>query len=160
MRVVPWSQISSWRCNNCGICCRCYDVVLKFPEWLGIVKNFGVEYTAPNITKFYLRRSADGSCMFLYRTPKISFCTLQHMKPKACKLWPFKVSNRPTFSNPNKAVYHYNDQKFFVYADATCAGLRFGTPTQEFIYSVVPEFVEIALGIREKQYKTTSSKRV
>lgn len=156
MQAVPWSQVRSWRCNMCGICCRHYDVVLKFPEWLSIVKNFGIEYTAPSLDKIFLRRRSDGSCSFLLETPKASFCGLQHAKPKACKLWPFKVLDRSKFGNHNKAAYHYRDRKLFIYVDPACTGLRLGEPTREFVYSVIPEFIEIALNSCRRQFKTTA----
>lgn len=156
MRVVPWSQVRSWRCNACGICCRQYDVVLKFPEWLSIVRNFGVGYTTPGLNKFFLRRRPDGSCAFLHETRNVSICGLQHVKPLACKLWPFKVLNRPRFGNPRNAVYARGNRRLFVYIDSACTGLVFGVPTREFAYSVIPEFIEIASGLRQKQFKTTA----
>ena len=156
MQIIPWSQVRSWRCNACGSCCKHYEVVLKFPEWLSIVKNFGAGYTAPSISRFFLRKKADGSCVFLYKTPNTAFCSLQYAKPQACKLWPFKVSDKPKYGNPNNAVYQYNGQKFYVYADSACDGLTLGVPTQDFAYSVVPEFIEIALGLRRRQFKTTA----
>lgn len=156
MRIVPWSRVRSWRCNACGICCRHYDVVLKFPEWLNIVKNFGVKYTAPGLNTFFLRRRADGSCAFLHDAPNASFCGLQPAKPLACKLWPFKVLDKPKFGNPNNAVYNYGNRRLFIYVDPACTGLRFGVPSQEFVYSVIPEFIEIACGVRRRQFKTTA----
>ena len=156
MQFVPWNMVSAWRCNLCGICCKRYDVVLKFPEWLSIVKTFGAEYTASTISMFSLGRRADGSCMFLNTTPYASFCGLQHAKPQACKLWPFKVLDKPRYGRPNDAVYHYGSRKLFVYVDPVCPGLRFGTPTPEFTYSVVPEFAEIAAGMRQRQLKSTA----
>jgi len=156
MRNLPWSEVSSWHCNSCGICCKNYAVVLGFPEWLNIVKNFGVEYTAPTISKFSMRRRLDGTCVFLRKVVDSSFCSLQHMKPQACKLWPFKVLSKPKFGSASRAVYHYQAQRLFIYADPVCPGLRRGVPTQEFAYSVIPEFIEIALGVRQKQLRTTS----
>jgi len=140
----------------CGFCCRHYDIVLGLPEWIDIVKNFGVEYTKPSITKFSLKRRTDGSCTFLYKTSNASFCGLQYMKPQACKLWPFKVSNKPKFGNADNAAYYYMNRKFFVYADTACTGLKLGVPTQDFVYSIIPEFIGIALGVRQKQLKTTA----
>jgi Fe-S-cluster containining protein len=156
MHIVPWNVVNSWHCNMCGICCKQYDVVLKFPEWLGIVKTFGAEYTAPTISRFSLGRSANGSCLFLQATPTTSFCGLQHAKPQACKLWPFKVLDKPKYGRPNDAVYNYGSRKLFVYVDPACPGLRFGVPSPEFAYSVVPEFVEIALGNCRRQFKSTA----
>jgi Fe-S-cluster containining protein len=140
----------------CGICCKKYDVILKFPEWLGIVKIFGAEYTASTVSTFSLGRRADGSCMFLNTTPIGSFCGLQFAKPQACKLWPFKVLDSPTYGRPDDALYNYGSRKLFVYVDSACPGFRFGTPSQEFAYSVVPEFAEIALGTCRRQLKSTA----
>ena len=78
------------------------------------------------------------------------------MKPKACKLWPFKILSRPEFGRPNEASYKYEDRKFFVYVDPACIGIWWGKPTQEFAYRTMPELIEIALGLREKQYYSTS----
>jgi hypothetical protein len=156
MQIVPWNMVSSWHCNTCGICCRQYDVILKLPEWLNVVKAFGVEYVAPSVSNFLLRRQADGSCVFLNRTPTASLCSLQYSKPQACRLWPFKILDNPKYGKPNDAVYYYGRQKLFVYADSTCTGLRYGVPSQEFVYSVIPEFVELALGVRLRQFKTTA----
>lgn len=153
---MPWSQICSWNCNTCGICCREYDVVLKFPEWLSIVKNFGVEFTVPSLARFFLKRRVDGSCPFLYQISNESICGLQNAKPQACKLWPFKILATPRFGRAKLAAYYYGNRRLFIYVDATCKGLRFGVPTQEFAYSVIPEFVEIALGIRRKQFQSTA----
>ncbi len=156
MRLAPWSQVKSWHCTACGICCRDYAVTLKLPEWINIVKIFGVEYTVPSINKFFLRKKANGSCVFLYETPNQSYCSLQQTKPQACKLWPFNISTTPKSSNPDSSVYYYKSRKFHVYADPTCRGLKFGPPSREFAYHVLPEFIEIALGIRHTQYKTTA----
>lgn len=156
MQNLPWSEVSSWRCNSCGICCKHYTVVLGFPEWLNIIKNFGIEYTAPTISKFSMRRRLDGTCVFLHKVVDSSFCSLQHMKPQACKLWPFKVLSKPKFGSASRAAYHYQAQKLFIYADPVCPGLRRGAPTREFAHSVIPEFIEVALGVRQKQLKTTS----
>jgi hypothetical protein len=38
-----------------------------------------------------------------------------------------------------------------------CNGLRLGTPTFDFAGSVLKEFVEIAAGFRNNQFKTTSN---
>jgi Fe-S-cluster containining protein len=156
MRIVPWTQIQSWNCVRCGLCCRHYDIVLKFPEWLQIIKNFGPEFISPNVSKFLLRRKQDGSCVFLRGAANASICSLQHMKPVACKLWPFKILDRPKYGEPEHAIFNYRGHGLFVYVDKNCTGLRFGAPSFDFTHSVIPEFVEIALGLRQNQYKSTS----
>jgi len=78
------------------------------------------------------------------------------MKPIACKLWPFKIHGKPKFGRPNEASYTYRGKKLFIYVDPSCIGIRWGNPTHKFTYKVMPELVEIALGMREKQYYSTS----
>jgi hypothetical protein len=79
------------------------------------------------------------------------------MKPKACKLWPFKILSRPEYGYANEAVYHYGEGKLFIYADSTCSGLRYGRPTWEFATKTLSEFIKIALGFRIQQCKTTAN---
>ena len=81
------------------------------------------------------------------------------MKPKACKLWPFKVLSKPKFGYANEAVYYYGGDKLFIYADSMCSGLRYGKPTREFTNYTLKEFVEIALGRCSDQSKTTANIR-
>ena len=156
MLFVPWQQIADWRCNACGLCCRAYSVVLNFQEWLNIIKNYGVETTVSGLNKLYIKRKSDGSCTFLHNISNMHLCGLQHMKPTACKLWPFKVLNKPEYGYAKEAIYDYRGNRLFVYADSTCSGLRYGRPTWEFATYTVKEFIEIALGIRSQQYKTTA----
>jgi Fe-S-cluster containining protein len=156
MKFVPWQSIADWKCNTCGDCCRLYSVVLGFPEWLRIVKYFGVEKTAAGLDKLYIKRCSDGSCPFMCNFVGAHYCGLQSMKPDACKLWPFKVLSEPKFGNANHALYSQFGRRLFVYADSMCSGLRYGSPQRDFT-STIKEFVELALGIRQTQCKTTSS---
>jgi len=83
-------------------------------------------------------------------------CALQHMKPRACKLWPFKVHNEPKYGRPDHALYDLDDKRFYVYVDPACVGITWGNPTHEFVYGTLREFVEISLGFCEKQFYTTA----
>jgi|Deesub1362A_J573_1020465.scaffolds.fasta_scaffold00153_45 Fe-S-cluster containining protein len=157
MLFVPWKYIANWECVTCGKCCRAYSVVLNFQEWLKIVRNYGVDKTIAGIDKIFIKRKSDGSCIFLGNISNLHFCGLQHMKPKACKLWPFKIFSKPKYGYANEAVYYYGKRRFFVYADSNCTGLTLGRPSWEFTYQTVREFVEIALGLCNKQRKTTSN---
>ncbi len=156
MMPIPWSYVQSWNCIACGICCRDYSVVLEFSEWLNVIRAFGAETTILSISKFYLRRRCDGTCVFLHKTLNIWLCGLQNMKPTAFKLWPFKVLDEPRFGRSDEASYLYNGKKFFIYADPFCIGIRWGNPVQEFMYKTLPELIEIALGFQERQYCSTS----
>jgi len=79
------------------------------------------------------------------------------MKPMACKLWPFKILNKPKYGRAKEALFNYNGREFFVYIDPLCPEIRWGKPTLETVYKVIPEFIEIALGLREKQVYSTST---
>jgi hypothetical protein len=79
------------------------------------------------------------------------------MKPDACKLWPFKVLATPKFGYAREALYPYGGNKLYIYADSNCKGLRYGRPTWEFTNQTLKEFIEIALGIRREQLKTTAN---
>jgi len=157
MLFVPWQYIHDWKCNACGQCCRTYSVVINFPEWLKIVKNYGVDKTVSGLDKLYIKRKSDGSCAFLQNFSNTCLCGLQYMKPKACKLWPFKILSRPEYGYANEATYNYGEERLFIYADSTCSGIRYGRPTLNFATSTLKEFIEIAMNIRREQYKTTAN---
>jgi Fe-S-cluster containining protein len=155
MQFVPWQNIADWHCTACGYCCKLYSVVLGFPEWLRIAKTFGVETTASSLDRFFIKRASDGSCAFLIKDSTNYHCTLQNAKPEACKIWPFKVLSEPKYGEPNQAAYDYGGVRLYVYGDNMCGGLRVGTPTWDFRNKTIKEFAELALGLRQVQYKTT-----
>jgi len=156
MLPVPWRHVASWNCTACGVCCKGFDVVLGFNEWLNLTRSYGVGVTQPDISKFYLRRRSDGSCVFLHKYFSTWLCGLQHNKPRACKLWPFKILDAPKFGKPYEACYDYEDRRFFIYVDPLCVGIRWGNPTPKFAYKTISELIEIALGLREKQLYSTA----
>ena len=157
MQFIPWQNIFDWKCNACGQCCKDYSVVLNFPEWLSIVKNYGVDKTASDLSKLFIKRRGDGSCIFLQDFSNLHSCGLQYMKPKACKIWPFKILSKPDFGYANEASYRYGASELFVYADSSCCGIRYGRPTWEFTNQTLREFVEVALELRRQQLKTTAN---
>jgi Fe-S-cluster containining protein len=154
MMFIPWRYIADWKCNNCGFCCKAYSVVLNFQEWLNIVKNYGVETTFSGLDKLYLRRKSDGSCFFLYKFSDVYLCGLQHMKPDACKLWPFRVLSNPKYGHARDALYPFAGKNLYIYADSSCHGLQYGPPTWEFANYTVKEFAELAIGIRSHQERS------
>jgi Fe-S-cluster containining protein len=157
MQFVPWQNIADWHCKACGYCCKLYSVVLDFREWLNIIKWFGAGTTVAGLDKMYIKRCSDGSCSFLCNTPNNYYCGLQQMKPDACKIWPFKVFSEPKYGQPNQAAFNYGTMRLYIYADTMCSGLRYGAPTWDFQFTILREFTEIALGLRQIQYKTTRS---
>ncbi len=156
MPPVPWRYVRSWSCIACGICCKGFGVVLSFPEWVNVVRAYGVGATQPGLNGFYLKKRDNGSCVFLYNLFGRWVCGLQSMKPLACKIWPFKVLDTPKFGRPNEACYNYVGRKLFIYVDPVCIGTQWGEPTREFASRTLSEFVEIALGLRRKQLYSTA----
>ncbi len=156
MLPFPWRYVNSWNCYGCGLCCKGLSVVLNFAEWMNVVKNYGIGFTSPGINKFYLKHRSDGSCVFLYNYHGKGFCSLQHMKPLACKLWPFKILHRPKYGKAGEAEYNYAGRILFIYVDPSCPGFTWGNPAKNFLETTLTEFIEIALGLREKQVYSTS----
>ena len=157
MNPVPWSHVHDWICNSCGICCEEYSIVLKFDEWLRLVRNYGIKTTVAGVNNLYLNKKADGTCIFLYNTFRKWYCGLQNNKPLACKLWPFKILLSPKYGKPREALYTYRNKRFYVYLDPFCPQIKWGKPSPRIIYKIVPEFVDLALGLRKKQYYSTST---
>ncbi len=156
MLPVPWRYVNSWNCYACGLCCKGFSVVLNFVEWMNVVKTYGIGFTKPSINKFFLKNKSDGSCAFLYNHSGKGLCSLQHMKPQACKLWPFKILQRPKYGRAKEAEYNYAGRKLYIYADQSCPGLTWGSPETNFFRTTLTEFIELALGLRKNQVNSTS----
>lgn len=156
MRSVPWKWVHSWDCNLCGECCRPYVVSLTAKEWARVVQAYGVEVIRPGIDGFYLKKNADGRCVFQIRLGDMWLCAIQHMKPQACKLWPFKIYLKPKHGRAEEALYNHNGHRLFIYVDTLCRGLTWGRPEERLIQKTLPEVVEIKLGLQEGQRHSTA----
>jgi Fe-S-cluster containining protein len=156
MNPVSWRNVKSWSCVECGMCCKDYHVVLNFSEWVNIIRNYGVETTIPSVSKLFLGKNSDGTCRFLTCMGDSCFCGLQYMKPLACKIWPFKIFDKPKFGRPDEALYRCRNNDFYVYVDPVCMGLSWGKPAPEFKYRTLPEFIDVAVGLRKHQLHSTS----
>jgi Fe-S-cluster containining protein len=157
MVSVPWRHVNSWLCNGCGLCCREFEVVLRFDEWLNLIRTYGMSVTKAGLNSFYLGKKSDETCLFLCSLYGRWLCGLQNMKPMACKIWPFKILGHPRYGSAREAIFRYNERDFFVYVDSFCPQISWGQPTPELVRKIIPEFIEIALGTRKKQAYSTSS---
>ncbi len=160
MKPVPWSYIESWNCIECGMCCKDYRVVLALDEWAKIAKTYGFESTNAEGTRLYLSKKRDKTCYFLTSTGDSCVCGLQYSKPKACKIWPFKVFASPKFGMAKQAYFRYQNRDLFIYVDMACSGLSFGHPSQDYMTRILPEFIEVAADLRENQVHSTSKLKV
>ena len=157
MGPLPWSCVNSWYCSRCGLCCKEFEIVLRFDEWLNLVSRYGMGVTKAGVDRLYLGKKSDGTCMFLYGYQGGWLCGLQPTKPMACKLWPFKISNKPRFGRPREAEFNYHGRRFYVYVDPYCPEIRLGNPSDRLARQVIPEVIEIASGSFIKQAYSTSS---
>jgi len=64
--------------------------------------------------------------------------------------------HRPKYGRAREAEYNYAGIILFIYVDPSCTGLTWGNPTANFLKTTLTEFVELALGLREKQVYSTS----
>ncbi|MBS7287309.1 MAG: YkgJ family cysteine cluster protein [Candidatus Freyarchaeota archaeon] len=145
---LPWRLFHSWSCLMCGECCEKFDVSLTPPEASLLVREYGEKVVEKRGRKIYLRR-VGGKCVFQDRVA----CSIQTIKPSACKLWPFKVSSYPLrLEDRHMAEYTFAGTKLYVYVNVFCRGLNKGTP----IWAVIPEAVAIHFGLTDKQTLTTS----
>ncbi|MEM1729276.1 MAG: YkgJ family cysteine cluster protein, partial [Candidatus Jordarchaeales archaeon] len=85
MPFLPWRFFHSWSCLMCGECCEKFNVSLTPSEALLLVKGYGEEVVERKGGKVYLKR-VGGRCIFQDGRA----CSIQSVKPSACKLWPFK----------------------------------------------------------------------
>lgn len=156
--MVPWSYIRAWNCYGCGnICCTSATVPLTTAEWLKIIQNFGVGCTEPTVTGFYLKKTRDDCCIFQYKFMGHYLCSIQNMKPHACKLWPFKIYNKPKYGLGREAVFSFKGEVFYIYLDSACEGITYGRPCSHFVDQTIPEFIELSFGSREKQAYSTGN---
>jgi len=156
--LIPWRMVRSWSCSGCGeICCSRYRVPLTLREWIKLTQLFGAGVAEFNLNALTLRRRPDRSCIFLYPFQGRFLCALQGMKPLACKLWPFKIGRQPRYGYAEESSFPFKGKIFHVYLDSTCRGITFGEPTPALAERIIPEFIEVFLGLRENQVYSTMS---
>jgi len=155
LKPLPWSNVKFWSCIRCGDCCK-LAVQLTTREWLDLTRRYGYAIIDQEVGGFYLRKTIDDTCPFLLRSPVGLLCALQQTKPLACKLWPFRVLTEPKYGQPSEACFNYRNRRFYVYVMPNCPGISWGRPAEWFVEKTLPEFIDIRIGLQEKQYLSTS----
>lgn len=156
MKLIPWSQMESWSCVRCSTCCRHTTVQLTTQEWLSLTRLYGFGIIGQDVNGLYLRKTINDQCPFLYKSVNGWVCWLQHIKPLACKLWPFRISSTPRYSRSSEACFSYKNQEFYIYAYPQCPGIVLGKPSKLLTYRILPEFLNIRLGLQREQLYSTS----
>jgi len=127
MPLAPWKLFKSWTCLKCGICCKRYTVPLSKNEAEFYKMVFGESTVERTNGKFVLRKISD-KCIF----QNGNLCSIQEVKPRNCKLWPFIVFKKPLNKRTAKlAEYEYNNEIFYVYIDTFCKGINAGNKSIE-----------------------------
>jgi len=131
------------------------QVQLTTGEWLNYGQTYGHNLIGEGIDGFYIRKTLENWCPFVYRQTAGTQCSLQHTKPLACRLWPFRMANHPTLGNEEAARFPHRNNIYYVYVVPFCRGITYGRPTESFAKYVIPEFLDMRLGLRREQNYST-----
>jgi Fe-S-cluster containining protein len=155
-RLIPWREVNTWSCSACGNCCQGYRVPLKMDEFVKVNSIYGQNVLEYGMGKVYLKMVADRRCVFQHPLMGRWICTIQGMKPTACKLFPFQIHHKPVYSKGDNSWFRYGDKTLFIYLDPDCEGITSGQPSERFAKQILPEIVSSGLGLAIKQKYTTS----
>ena len=155
MPLVPWRRVENWLCVACGDCCREFRVPLRAYEAVKLANLFGYGCLELGLRGYRLRKGPDGRCVFQVYKGGRWICGIQSIKPLACKLWPFFISDKPQDSK-DEAEYEFKGYMFYVYVNPFCRGVVYGRPSHVFAKKVIPEIIELSLGLRMEQSLSTS----
>ncbi|MBM3291755.1 YkgJ family cysteine cluster protein [Candidatus Bathyarchaeota archaeon] len=155
-RLVPWREVNTWSCNACGNCCQGYRVPLKMEEFVKVSNTYGQNVLDYGMGKVYLKMRSDRRCIFQRPLMGRWLCTIQGMKPTACRLFPFQIHHRPVYSKGDNSWYRYGDKMLYIYLDPDCEGIISGQPNERFSKQILPEIINSGLGLATKQKFTTS----
>jgi len=158
MQLIPWSRIYDWFCSACGQCCKEFRVPLRAYEAVQLSKIFGSSCLELDVGSPYIRRRLDGRCIFQAKEEGKMICSIQPLKPLACKMWPFVVCETPRYEYRDDAAFDFRGETFYVYVNTYCKGVIYGHPSSRLVNLVIPEFVELKLGLRNDQIRSTSTK--
>lgn len=151
---VPWREIRSWRCLACGMCCSRFNIPLRSYEYAQIFQVFGPQVMSLHHSGNSYLKKVKNKCVFQEDSGE---CFLQQMglKPVACKLWPFAVSQRKIKQKDNRrAIFHHQGERYYVYIKPSCPGINQGRPKN--LPSILHEIVEISINPTKLQEHSTS----
>jgi len=154
--LIPWTEVASWSCRACGNCCVGYRVPLKMEEMVSISARYGSGVMEYGLSKAYLKNRPNGRCVFQRPLNGRWICTLQGTKPTACRLFPFRMHNKPLYKHGDNAKVQIGNKTYYLYMDPNCQGIVLGQPTDRFKNEIVPEIIRIGMGLPVKQKYTTS----
>jgi Fe-S-cluster containining protein len=142
--LVPWTEVHSWACVACGNCCVGYRVPLKMDEMVKVSAVYGPSVLEYGMGKAYLKNQSNGRCIF------------QKPLMDRCRLFPFRIHKKPVYKRGDTAGIRFKGKKYYLYLDPDCKGIVPGQPSDRFMNQVVPEIMNIGIGLPVKQKYTTS----
>ncbi len=154
--LIPWTSINNWACQACGNCCIGYRVPLKMDEFVRVTNTYGPDKVEYGLGKVYLRVGPNRRCIFQRPTMSRWICTLQGMKPLACRIFPFRLHKNPIYKRGDNSLISFNGEKYHLYLDPVCKGVIHGKPSERFVNMVIPEILKTGIGIAQKQKYSTS----
>lgn len=78
------------------------------------------------------------------------------MKPLACKIWPFRILDKPKYGRTGEAHFNYRNRDFYIYLVPRCVGINWGKPSEHLAKVVIPEFIDVKLGLQKRQLHSTA----
>jgi Fe-S-cluster containining protein len=125
-------------------------------EFVKVANSFGSDKLEYGVGKVYIKVRPDRRCFFHAASSGRWICTLQGIKPIACKLFPFRIQKEPIYKRGDNSQIKIFGKTYHIYLDPVCRGIEYGRPSQRFLGKVVPEIVTIGLGVAQKQRYSTS----
>jgi Fe-S-cluster containining protein len=154
--LIPWTEVHTWSCVACGNCCLGYRVPLRMDEMVKVSSIYGPDVLEYGMGKAYLKNQPNGRCLFQRPLMNRWICTLQGIKPTACRVFPFRIHSKPVYKRGDNAGVRFQDKMLYLYMDPDCHGIVPGTPSERFKEMIVPEVLSMGLGLQIKQRYTTS----
>lgn len=154
--LVPWSEVANWGCNACGRCCVGYRVPLRMDEYVKVGAVCGQDVLEYGFGKVYLRNGPDSRCILQRPWNGRWLCSIQGLKPTACRLFPFLIQHKPLYTRGDGSEFTWGNQTYYIYLDPDCEGITPGHPTERYSQYILPEIIRSGLGMAIKQKFTTS----
>ncbi len=144
----------SFRCVNCGFCCRNEPPDINLKEQQKIESKGFENFLTPPVKAGdkNIRRKKDGSCFFL---GKLNICKIQDVKPSICRLEPFIITKYD--DKTNKIFLDLNP-----FAVKTCKGIFHGKMhvPEEIAKAAQATITDISEIIAEKTGLLVADKKV
>jgi len=125
-------------------------------EYVKVANVYGPGVFEFGVGKVYLKNGREDRCVFQRPLMGRWLCTIQGMKPTACRNFPFQIHHKPVYPRGDNSSYTLNGQTYYIYLDPDCGGIVPGQPTERFWKYVLPEILQSGLGQSGKQKYSTS----